>query len=160
MFNLSQPQFDSSPRLGMPEWQPGPGRTPGPDEQFIAMLDAYRDHGGLARVQEVVARFRRCRGADVATLANWITRRQVICFEWQSQSWLPLFQFNRVDMEPQPELGQLFTELVAVYDHWELAGWFVRPHARLAHRTPVEALATDLAAVIGAARFDRLRARQ
>jgi hypothetical protein len=137
-----------------------PSRTTGPDQQFIGMLDAYRSHGGLARVQEVLARLRRRRGPGMATLANWITRRQVICFEWQSQSWLPLFQFNPVDMQPQAQLGQLLTELACVYDNWELASWFVRPHARLAQRSPLEALAPDLDDVLRAARSDRLSASQ
>lgn len=126
------------------------------DEQFIVLLDAYRSHGGLARVQEVLARFRRCRGPGTATLVQWIATRRVICFEWQSQSWLPLFQFSPVDMLPRADVGQLLAKLAAIYGPWELAQWFVRPHAWLDQCTPLEALACDLAGVLRAARGDRL----
>jgi hypothetical protein len=163
MQNISMPTIQPPLRLRLPEYRPGasnavaePVRQRQADHQFVAMLNAYRGHGGLARVQEVMERFRRSRGPDIARLANWIARRQVICFEWQSQSWLPLFQFNRADMAPQAELAQLFAELVAIYDNWELANWFVLPHPRLADRAPVALLAADRAAVWQAAHADRL----
>ena len=158
MFQVAQPQF-APPRFNaLPEYSPELGPCPSLDEQFVALLDAYRSHGGLARLQEVVARFKHCHGPDIAKLAQWIATRQVICFEWQSQSWLPLFQFSRIDMLPQATLGPLLAELVRIYDHWQLAHWFVRPHARLAQCTPVEAFAPDLAGVLRAAHCDRLAA--
>lgn len=126
------------------------------DHQFVVMLDSYRCSGGLARAQEVVALFKRRCGSDLATLASWIVEREVICFEWQSQTWLPWFQFNRADMVPQPELGQVFAELTSVYDSWDLANWFVQPNPWLADRTPVDTLVSDLSAVLHAARADRL----
>lgn len=125
------------------------------DHQFVAMLNSYRGSGGLARKQEVVALFKRRCGPDVATLASWIVERQVICFEWQSQTWLPWFQFNRFDMAPQPELGQVFAELTSVYDPWELATWFAQPNPWLADRAPVDTLGVDLSAVLQAARANR-----
>lgn len=127
------------------------------DHQFVAMLNSYRGSGGLAREQEVVALFKRRYGPDLATLASWIVEREVICFEWQSQIWLPWFQFNRFDMTPQPELGQVLAELTCVYDPWELANWFAQPNPWLADRTPVDTLASDLSAVLHAARVSRCR---
>ncbi len=121
------------------------------------MLNSYRGSGGLAREQEVVALFKRRYGPDLATLASWIVEREVICFEWQSQIWLPWFQFNRFDMAPQPELGQVLAELTCVYDPWELANWFAQPNPWLADRTPVDTLASDLSAVLHAARVSRCR---
>ena len=125
------------------------------DHQFIAMLDACRGCGGLARTHEVIALSRRCGGPDAATLASWIAERKLISFEWQSQSWLPLFQFNRLDMTPQPELCQVLAELGAVYDACEMANWFVQPNPWLADRTPADTLPLDFAAVLNAARADR-----
>ncbi len=125
------------------------------DHQFIAMLDSYRDSGGIARASEVVAQSRRIFGPDAATLSSWITTREVLCFEWQWQTWLPLFQFSRVDMRPQPELGQLFAELTPVYDPWELANWFAQPNPWLSDRIPVDTFLSDLPAVLEAARADR-----
>ena len=125
------------------------------DHNFVMMLDAYRGSGGLARAEELLALFRRNGGPDVTRLARWIVERKIICFEWQSQTWLPLFQFNRVDLVPDPQLNPVFEELQPVYDHWEMATWFARPNPWLAHRIPVETLGTDFPAVLGAARADR-----
>lgn len=125
------------------------------NHQFIAMLNAYRCSGGLARAQEVLVLFKRCCVSDIATLDRWIVKRKVISFEWQSKMWLPLFQFNRFDMTLQPALGQVLAELTSVYDHWELANWFAQPNQWLAERTPVDMLASDLPAVLHAARADR-----
>lgn len=125
------------------------------DHQFVALLDSYRSSGGLARAQEVIALFKcRC-GPDAATLASFIVERKVISFEWQSQTWIPLFQFNRFDMTPQPELGQVLAELGCVYDSWELASWFARPNPWISDRIPVDELVCDLPGVLLAARSDR-----
>ena len=128
------------------------------DHQFIAMLDSYRSSGGLARAQEVLALLKRHCGSDLSTLARWIVKGNVISFEWQSEVWLPLFQFNRIDMTPQTGLGQVLAELSSIYDAWELANWFSQPNPWLADRTPAETLAGDAIAVLHAARAERLTA--
>lgn len=125
------------------------------DDQFVALLDSYRDSGGLARAQEVVRLFKRRCGSDLTMLANWIVNKKVICFEWQSKMWLPLFQFNRFDMTPLPGLGQVLAELTSVYDAWELANWFAQPNPWLGARTPAEMLGFDLPAVLNASRAER-----
>jgi hypothetical protein len=112
------------------------------DRQFIAMLDGYRASGGLARRQEVAAEFSRL-GLALATLARQLAYQQVISFYWQSQVWLPLFQFNRSDMSLKPGLWRVIDELQCLHDRWELANWFVRPHPLLAQRTPVESFECD-----------------
>jgi hypothetical protein len=125
------------------------------DHQFVAMLNSYRGSGGLARATDVVSMFAYRRGPDVATLARWIVERAVISFEWESKTWLPLFQFNRSEMKPRRELRPLFAELTPVYDAWELANWFSRPNPGLADRSPVQTIAYDLTAVLHAARAVR-----
>ena len=125
------------------------------DHQFAGLLDSYRSSGGLARADELLALFS-CRGGpDVGTLARWIVERKVLSFEWQSETWLPLFQFNRFDMTPQPQLATVLAELAWIYDPWELANWFVQPNASLAERTPADAVRADLSLVLRAARADR-----
>lgn len=126
------------------------------DQQFIAMLDAYRGSGGLARAQEVVALFKRRGGSDLATLASWIVNKKVICFEWQSKMWLPLFQFNRLNMAPQPGLSQVLAQLIPDHDGWALAKWFAQPNAWLGDRTPAALLDLDPPAVLNASRAARL----
>lgn len=125
------------------------------DEDFVALLQAYRCSGGLARGDEVAALLERRNKLCIAVLARWIVERSVISFEWQAQTWLPWFQFARPDPVPEPALAAVLAELAAVFDGWELACWFVRPNSALAGRTPVQARATDPAAVLQAARADR-----
>lgn len=125
------------------------------DHQFVAMLNVYRDSGGLAREREVVALSRLCCGPDADTIACWVADRELMGFNWQSKTWLPLFQFNRLDMTRRPELRQVFAELTPVYDPWELASWFAQPNPWLDERIPADALDTDPSAVLQAARADR-----
>ena len=140
----------------------GPDRGPGqqtPSWQinldFIAMLNAYRPSGGLARANEVAVRFRPHGGTSVTALAQWIVRRQVISFEWQGKIWLPLFQFNHEDMARQPGLDAVLSELVLVYDNWEIAKWFSLPNPWLADNTPADTLASNAPEVLNAARAER-----
>lgn len=134
---------------------PGYTQVDPTDHQFIATLDSYRDSGGLAPVQEVVALFKRCNGSDLTTLAGLIAGKKVICFGWESKVWLPLFQFNRVDMTPQMGLGQVLAQLTSVFNAWELATWFAQPNRWLGDRTPAAMLGLDLPAVLNASRADR-----
>ena len=129
------------------------------DAEFVAMLSAYRGSGGLARAQEVLALFNRCGGPSMTTLARWIAEREVICFAWQSQPWLPVFQFDRVHLEPNANLRPIYSELTCVYDQWEMGAWFARPNPWLENRTPVDTLFLDLPAVVSAARADRFTCR-
>lgn len=125
------------------------------DDQFIAMLNGYRGSGGLAREETLLTLYNRRCGLDAATLSNWIATREVIGFEWESRTWLPVFQFNQVDMMRSSALGPVLAELVPVYDSWELASWFAQPNSWLADRVPVDALEHDPSAVLQAARADR-----
>ena len=79
----------------------------------------------------------------------------MICFQWQAEPWLPLFQFSRFDMAPQRQLRPVFEELTSVYDPWEMGAWFVRPNPWLAQRMPIDMLLADLSAVLHAARAER-----
>ena len=135
------------------------GLEPGHDRLFFAMLDSYRRSGGVAAEKEMSVLFKSHYGAEALTLTNWISEREVFCFEWQSKMWFPLFQFNRFDMTPQAGLGQVLAELTSVYDSWELAIWFARPNPWLADHAPVDKLVSDLAAVLHAARADRFVAK-
>ncbi len=125
------------------------------DIQFVAMLDSYRDSGGLARAEEVITLFEQHGGPDVATLARWIVEREVISFEWQEQTWLPLFQFARPTFTPLAGVAAVSEALGSVYDRWELSRWFTRPNASLGNRRPVDAIAASAADVLEAARADR-----
>lgn len=166
MLNVFMPRSVSAPVRTMARGAPAATR-PLPqrsqecrtDQQFVVMLDAYRCNGGLARAPEVVALFKRCSGSDVAVLASWIVKRKIICFEWQSIMWLPLFQFKLVDMTLRPGISQVVAELTAVHDQWQLAVWFAQPNPWLDERTPADMLGCDLGGVVRAARAARFVTR-
>ena len=132
-----------------------PSPPGGTDEQFITMLNGYRSSGGLARAPEVASLCQSHNGPSTYTLAQWIFKRSVVNFEWQSNIWLPLFQFRHVDMSRQPGLEESLSELALVYDDWDVARWFSLPNARLAERTPADTLSASLPEVLNAAHAER-----
>ena len=141
-------------KTGLPVDPEGP--SPQHSQQFMGLLKAYRRSGGLLRAQDAAARCKPRGGTDVPTLAGWMVHRQVICFEWLSRIWLPVFQFNRADMSRQSGLDEVLSELVEVYDNLQIARWFSQPNARLADVRPADLLAADATDVIMAARFERI----
>ncbi len=125
------------------------------DQQFIFMIEAYRNTGGIARSDEINHWIRRSGGPDPAALNQWIDNRTVLCFEWNDARWMPWFQFNRHTLHPHPQLAPLLAELAAVFDPWETANWFAMPSAWIGGRAPVDCLLSDMAGVLDAARADR-----
>ena len=157
---LTNSPAPSAPFAGMPMW--GEAKVMRPfrqartrDQQFIAMLEAYRNTGGIARADEISHRFRRCNGPDPETVRHWIDSRKVLCFEWSDTCWMPWFQFNRHTLHPHPQLAPLLAELAAVFDPWETASWFAQPNPWIAGQPPIDRLLQDLPGVLDAARADR-----
>ncbi|WP_367849319.1 hypothetical protein [Rhodoferax sp. WC2427] len=129
--------------------------SPGVDHQFIALLDSFRPSGGLARTHEVLELFMRRGGPDLATVARWMARREVLCLDWHAQGWMPVFQFDMVEMAPLPQLAPVLAELNPVYTPWEMAAWFAQPNLWLGGERPAEVLVSNPAGVLDAARADR-----
>ncbi len=125
------------------------------DPQFLGLLNAYRPCGGLARASEVFAMFKSHAHLGAATLERAIVTRSVVCFDWQSTTWMPLFQFKSSDMALHPELEPVLRELRPVFDAWEVASWFARDNGWLCGHAPAEMLASDPIEVLNAARADR-----
>ena len=125
------------------------------DLQFLELLNAYRAIGGLARASEVFTMFRSRNEPDATSLARAMVKRQIICFDWQSTTWIPLFQFERAGMVLHLELEPVLCELRPVFDAWEIASWFVQENGWLADRAPAELLVCSPAVVLNAARADR-----
>jgi hypothetical protein len=156
-----QPSAMPVPPPFMPYFAVRGGAAPvalGVDLQFIALLDSYRPSGGLARAQEALELFTRRCGPDLATVARWMAQREVLCLDWHAQSWMPMFQFNWVDMAPLPQLAPVLAELNPVYSPWALAAWFAQPNAWLDGQRPAEVLASNPEGVLNAARADRFMA--
>lgn len=156
---------DATPAANMPwrdashmcveRWHNTQGATSERNQEFMALLDACRDSGGLARTHELMGMFKRGDGGDTAQLARWIVTRQVISIAWQDQTWFPWFQFDRGLGRPQSVVGQIASELCLSFDDWEIASWFVRPHPYLDNATPAETLTRQPADLLGAARASR-----
>ncbi len=125
------------------------------DRQFMEMLDSYRTTNGLARAQEVFTMYKFHHGTDVATLARWIVKREVISFDWQSKVWIPLFQFDRTDKSILPGMNLVLSVLNPFFGPWEMAIWFAQPNRCLQGRTPAEAMGSDPQGVLSAACMDR-----
>ncbi|MBV5297413.1 MAG: hypothetical protein JZU64_04545 [Rhodoferax sp.] len=147
---IATPPFADAPRPvrdQATEWQF--------NQQFIAMLNAYRGSGGLARAQEVATRFKLHGRTAVNNLADWILKRHVISLEWADKIWLPWCQFNPDTMTLLPGLSEALSELVTVYDDWEVAHWFSQPNPWLADGSPADRLALAAPEVLNAARAER-----
>jgi hypothetical protein len=126
-----------------------------PDARFAELVDGYRRSGGLARAADVLASLHRSGAADIATLARWIARHEVVHLVWQTETWLPVFQFSGADMQPHAAVRRAIVELAPLMNPWELAQWFARANLELAGRRPADMLAVDPEAIWQAARADR-----
>ena len=129
------------------------------DRQFLSLLQSFRPSGGVSRAQGVTdLMFTRC-GQSAGKLESWIVRGEVAHFDWQHETWLPMFQFDLTAMTPHPSVAGVLKEFVGVFDPWETAQWFASPCLALHGRTPAivvaGAVASDTQAVLQAARYDR-----
>jgi hypothetical protein len=132
-----------------------PGARIPNDRAFLAVAASFRRHGGLVGGDEIAERLRRLHGAALSSLARRIVAREVICFEWHGERWLPLLQFDLTDMSLRPVLVRVSAELAEVFDGWELCRWLATPNSSLGHRTPLDVLDDDEGAVLRAARLAR-----
>jgi hypothetical protein len=127
--------------------------------QNRATVDAYRRAGGLLSGDEVAALLREHSPEPISLLARWIVTRRVVSIVWQSQTLIPMFQFDRADMSLRLGPTRVVDELADTFDAWELAAWFVEPNSWLQDAAPVDVIDFDLPAVLQAARADRFIAR-
>jgi hypothetical protein len=124
------------------------------DAEFLGMLCSYRRSGGLARSEEM-ASILASRSVSIGTLARWVVEEEVIHFEWQDDTWFPMFQFGGPDLSPSAGVSRVLMEFHGVFDPWETAHWFACPCAALSGRIPADAMEIDPDLVLHAARRDR-----
>lgn len=124
------------------------------DANFIALLNAYRPTGGLLRGDDLAdLRAMRDQG-DHAALARSIVAGEILCFEWNRTFWVPAFQLEGDSLIVGSGAHSVLAELSRAFDGWSAAQWFAAPNAWLRDRAPVDLMASDLPAVIDAARAD------
>ena len=129
--------------------------SPPSDRDFVAMRAAYRTTGGIAPGDDLARLLEDRRRGDGVSLARLIACSAVFGFEWRRVFWIPMFQFELRDLSLKPAPRQVLAELAAEFDGWTLATWFAQPNCWLNELRPVDALDSNLQAVLGAARADR-----
>jgi hypothetical protein len=134
-------------------------RQPPAAPEHLAMLDAYRRKGGLVSCDEAAMLLRRHHDQPISVLARWIVARKLVSFVWQSETLVPLFQFELADMSLRAAASDVVAELAGAFDDLELAAWFTRPNCWLGNAAPVDTIEADAPAVLQAARADRYIAR-
>lgn len=123
--------------------------------RFATLHAALARQGGCLPADQVCALLRPHWNQPLSRVARWIAGREVVSVPWRAQFWIPLFQFQRPSLDLAPAAGDIVRALRPVYDDWELAEWFARPHDLLAGHSPASQLAGDPGAVHEAARRDR-----
>ena len=164
MNDVPAPSADQRPTPLRP--QP-PSRRPGlaallqtaGHREYREMEHGLRASGGLANTDDIIALLGARTDQPISTLAHWIVAHDLVSFEWNSRTMLPVFQFELATMTVRPEVTAIVRELAPAFSDWEICLWFARPNAWLGDASPVDHLAVDAAAVFDAARADRYLAR-
>jgi hypothetical protein len=127
-----------------------------PSQQHALDLPrAYDASGGVIDCDTLSTRLRDASTQPISILARWIVERRVVSFNWRGRTLLPAFQFDLGQLSPRAEMREVIAELPEEFDEGDLADWFARDNVWLAGRAPAAALASDLPAVLHAARADR-----
>lgn len=124
---------------------------------FENLERTYRRFGGLQTAQALARQMWERHGESAAVdLSGRLAAGQMFGWTWQDDFWVPLFQVDRDSLAVRPGPRRVLAELKGVFDGWSLAQWFVHPSVWLRGRRPLEVLATRPAAVVLAARGDRV----
>lgn len=140
---------------GLPSDEPHAFNGHPNDPDFVALQACLRATGGLARGDDLALCLGQGQPGGHARLARLMVCGQVFSFAWLDTYWVPMFQFDPVDLRLRTASGAVLRELVEVLDGWSLALWFVQPCRCLAGRSPLSLLGSDLPAVLQAARLKR-----
>lgn len=149
------------PGLGVPgPWAVAASPVP---FHWITTTAAFADSGGLLTAKELVAQIRLQVQAHSPfyepqpeqLVAHWIESRMVVGIDSQWGRLLPMFQFNLQHGTVHACMRPLLADLQGVFNHAELAMWFVTPSHWLGGATPATAMHAHLEAVRIAARSDR-----
>lgn len=123
---------------------------------FIALLEAFRATGGTAP-GEIVGRLLEERHVgNAVSLAKLIDTGQAFGFEWRANLWIPMFQFDALDLGLKASAQHVRAELPPLWSGWTLASWFAAPNPRLDGRSPADMLDPAFEAVMRAAQTAEL----
>ena len=85
-----------------------PAPVPQADQLFLGLVDSFQATGGLIWVGDLESMFMLRSSGSTKEFALSIADRQVVHFEWQAQTWLPLFQFDLIRMQARPAFKKTF----------------------------------------------------
>ena len=125
------------------------------DQLFEHMISAYRDSGGMVSGERFEQMIKGRHRGDFFSLERIVISGEIFSFEWSATLWIPMFQFEPLDLYIMPGPRQVLSVLDRVFDNWALALWFVQPNSWLHGRLPVDMIHNDTSAVLHAARADR-----
>ena len=117
---------------------------------FIALLEAFRPTGGTAPGEIVDQLLNEHQVGFAVSLAGLIHTGQVFGFEWRTNLWIPMFQFDADNLTLKEGPQRVRSELPPLWSGWMQASWFATPNARLDGRSPVDILDSDIDAVLWA----------
>lgn len=129
------------------------------DFQYREMERAFHSSGGIVSSDEVTGLLCARTSQPISMLARWIVAHNVLSFDWQSRTMLPLFQFDLHTMTVREAVTDVIRELVPVMTDWDAALWFAQRNAWLGNSAPVDTFERDARAVFEAARAERYLAR-
>ncbi len=89
----------------------------------------------MARATEMMSWLRQRGAEEIATVARWIAKQEVVHFEWHTETWLPVFQFGADDLRPHATVHRSILELAPLMPPWELGRQMLRDGAVLRART-------------------------
>lgn len=136
---------------------PGQTTTRRPSEpEFVSLCASCRDSGGIVGGDDLARLLEDRRIGDCANLGRCIASGEVFGFERRGCTWIPMFQFEPLDLSTRSVLVPVVWAFGRVLDGWALALWFTRPNDLLNKLRPVDVLDSNRFGVLNAARADRL----
>ena len=118
---------------------------------FIALLEAFRATGGTAPGEFVGRLLEERQFGNAVSLVKLIYTGQAFGFEWRDSLWMPMFQFDANDLVLKASAQRVRADLPSLWSGWNVATWFATPNVQLGGHTPVDALDSDVEAVIRSA---------
>lgn len=127
--------------------------------EYRKMKHAFSASGGLVSSDDALTLLMRHTDQPISQLARWIVDREVISFQWEWRTVLPLFQFDLPTMTPRSSVTAVIRELIPALSDWEMCLWLIAPNAWLADAAPLDAISLDARAVLDAARGEHFLLR-
>ena len=126
------------------------------EPEFVALCESCRSSGGIVGGDDLARLLEDRHIGDFVSLGRCIASGEVFGFEWRGCTWVPMFQFEPIDLSIRSVLVPVISAFGRGLDGWALAAWFTQPNDLLNKLRPVDVLDSNPSGVLNAARADRL----